>query len=94
MKINKIIETVIYCDDVQEMFNFYQNVFNFEVMSKHFPRSVFLRCGESVLVIMNRSMTSEEGQLPPKHGTIGAQHFALEVDDDQYEDRKKLFLEK
>ncbi len=94
MKINKIIETVIYCDDVEEMLNFYQDIFNFEVMQKSLPRGVFLRCGESVLVIMNRSMTSQETQLPPHHGATGAQHFAFEIDDDEYDDWKQLFIDK
>ncbi len=94
MKINKIIETVIYCDNVEEMFDFYQDVFHFEVIQKSFPRGVFLRCGESVLAIFNRSMTSQEGQLPPHHGTKGAQHFAFEIPDNEYEEWKKLFAEK
>lgn len=94
MKINRIIETVIYCDNVEEMFDFYQDLFKFEVIQKSFPRGVFMRCGESILAIFDRSMTSQEGQLPPHHGATGAQHFAFEIPDDEYEEWKKFFLEK
>jgi len=93
MKINKIIETVLYCDDVKEMLDFYQDLFNFPA-NKHLPRSVFLKCGENVLVIMNRSMTSQENQLPPHHGATGAQHIALEVEDSEYDEWKALFVKK
>lgn len=93
MKINKIIETVLYCDDVQVMLDFYQDLFNFPA-KKHLPRSVFLKCGENVLVIMNRSMTSQENQIPPHHGATGAAHIALEVDDSEYEEWKALFAKK
>ncbi len=94
MKINKIIETVIYCDNVEEMFDFYQGIFDFEIVHKSFPRGVFFRCGESILAIFDRSMTSQEGQLPPHHGATGAQHFAFEIPDDEYEVWKNRFTEK
>ena len=43
MKINRVIETAIYCDNVQEMFDFYQKFPGIEVIAKYLPRSVFLR---------------------------------------------------
>ena len=88
------METAIYCDDVQKVFNFYQNIFDFPVVQKSLPRSVFLRCGESILLIFNRSMTSQEGQLPPPHGATGSQHFSFEIPDNEYGDWEKLFSEK
>lgn len=93
MKINRIIETAIYCDDVPEMLEFYEKIFGFEVLGKFLPRLVFLKCGESLLAIFNRSMTSEAGQLAPHHGVTGAQHFAFEIDDNEYEDWKKHLIE-
>ncbi len=94
MKINKIIETAIYCDNVEEMFDFYQSVFDFEVIQKSLPRAVFLKAGESILIIFNRSLTSQEGQFVPPHGVTGAQHFAFEAPDEEYDNWKKLFIEK
>jgi catechol 2,3-dioxygenase-like lactoylglutathione lyase family enzyme len=94
MKINKIIETVLYCDDVEEMLVFYQNLFDFEILQKSLPRGVFLKCGESVLAIFNRSMTREGNQVAPAHGATGVQHMAFEVPDGEYEEWKKIFTEK
>ena len=94
MKVNKIIETVLYCDNVQEMFDFYQNVFNFEIIKADFPRGGFMWAGESVLGIFNRSMTSQDGQLPPHHGATGPQHFAFEIPDEKYDYWKNHLLKK
>lgn len=94
MKINKIIETVLYCDDVEEMLNFYQKYFGFEVLQKSLPRGVFLKCGESILAIFNRSMTSEDNQIAPGHGTTGVHHMAFEIPDGEYEEWKKSLTEK
>ncbi len=94
MKINKIVETAIYCDDVQGMLDFYKALPGIEVVAEYLPRLVFLKCGESLLAIFNRSMSSQDGQVAPHHGVNGAQHFAFEVPNSEYEDWKKLIAEK
>lgn len=88
MKINKIIETVLYSDNVEEMATFYQKIFGFKILQKSLPRGVFLQAGESVLAIFNRSMTTEGNQIAPSHGTVGATHMALEVPDGEYDEWK------
>ena len=95
MKISKISETAIYCDDVEEMLNFYQNLFAFPVIENSLPRAVFLQCGSNILAIFNRAMTAMPDQLPPAHGSTGPQHFALEISsDEEYDAWKARFLEK
>ena len=94
MKINKIIETVLYCDDVQEMLNFYQKFFGFEIMQKSLPRGVFLKCGESILAIFNRSMTRDGNQIAPSHSATGIQHMAFEIPDGEYEEWKNILIQK
>ena len=94
MQINKIIEAAIYCDNVDEMSEFYQQIFGFEVAMNSSPRGIFLRAGESMLIIFNRSMTSQEDQMVPHHGVTGAQHFAFEIPDGEYDDWKKTLLDK
>jgi catechol-2,3-dioxygenase len=94
MKINKIIETVLYCDDVKQMLDFYQDFFGFEILQNSLPRGVFLKAGESVLAIFNRSMTLESNAVAPVHGTTGTHHMAFEIPDGEYEDCKKTLIEK
>jgi catechol-2,3-dioxygenase len=94
MKINKIIETVLYCDDVKEMLDFYQNLFSFEILQESLPRGVFLKAGESVLAVFNRSLTIESNAVAPAHGTTGVHHMAFEIPDGEYEDCKKNLIEK
>jgi len=93
MKINKIIETAIYCDDVAEMVNFYKTVLGLELLRESSERSAFFSCGESVLVIFNRSSSVGEGRFAPSHGAVGAGHIALEVDNGTLENWKKIFEE-
>lgn len=95
MKISKIAEVSLYCDDVKPMLDFYQELFNFPVMMNSLPRSVFLEVGDNVLAIFNRSMTSMPTQMPPHHGANGVIHMAFEASsDDEYEEMKKLFIQK
>jgi catechol 2,3-dioxygenase-like lactoylglutathione lyase family enzyme len=93
MKINRIIETAIYCDDVDEMLEFYQRIFNLKLLLNSSPRAVFLKCGEGVLIIFNRTMTSKKGQLVPHHGITGAQHFAFDINDTEYDAWKAKLME-
>lgn len=91
LKINRVIETVLYCDDVSEMLSFYQEIFNFKLLMESSERGAFLSAGESVLILFNRTLTSVEGQKVPSHGASGVQHLAFEVDGGQLEDWKKYF---
>lgn len=94
MKINKIIETALYCDDVASLAFFYQDILNFSLIREVSDRGAFLRAGDSVLIIFNRELTLPEGQRVPSHGANGVQHIAFEVDNGGLEEWKNHLIKK
>lgn len=94
MKVNRIIETAIYCDSVPEMVPFYRHVFGFELLFDLSERGAFLKCGSSVLIIFNRALTSLRDHKVPSHGSTGPGHIALEIDNDTADGWRKELAEK
>jgi catechol 2,3-dioxygenase-like lactoylglutathione lyase family enzyme len=80
MKISRVIETALYCENVPEMVSFYQNLFDFPLLMEASDRGAFLGCGDSILIIFNRNLTTLESQRVPSHGSTGPGHTALEID--------------
>ena len=80
MRIQAIIETAIYVDDLQAAETFYGTVLGLRVMGKEPGRHVFFQVGEaSVLLAFLAEATLKGDQLPP-HGATGPGHFALGID--------------
>jgi len=80
VKIQAIIETAIYVNDLDAAENFYRNILGLQVIGKEPGRHVFFRVGESsVLLAFLADATLKSDQLPP-HGASGPGHFALGID--------------
>jgi catechol 2,3-dioxygenase-like lactoylglutathione lyase family enzyme len=80
MKIQAVIETAIYVDDLRTAEAFYQSILGLAVISREPGRSVFFQVGEaSVLLAFLAEDTLKGGQFPP-HGTTGPGHFALGIE--------------
>ena len=84
MKISRIKETCIYVADLQRTKEFYAHRLGLAVLSFIDGRHVFFRAGESVLLCFIAENTLQTKELPP-HGAIGAIHFALEVEREEYD---------
>jgi catechol 2,3-dioxygenase-like lactoylglutathione lyase family enzyme len=85
-----ILETVIYCDDLDRARQFYQGVIGLPLVSEEPGRHLFFRVGTSMLLIFNprqtRSATVRVGdQIIPRHGSDGPSHFAFQIDPAQLE---------
>lgn len=85
MKPKGILETALYCDDLDAAETFYRTLFDLELIAKQQDRHVFFRCGDGVLLIFNPSRTIEEsasidGATVPGHGATGPGHVAFAVD--------------
>lgn len=77
-----ILETSLYCRDLNAARNFYTSVLGFEVHSEVEGRHIFFRCGSGMLLLFNPDATSTEvrdikGQLIPVHGARGVGHIAF-----------------
>ncbi len=94
MKFKKIIETCIYCPDLQKMKDFYVDVLGLEVVTEEPERHLFLKAGKNMLLIFNpqRTLMENENIFPP-HGALtppSILHLAFEVSKEGYEEAKEL----
>jgi catechol 2,3-dioxygenase-like lactoylglutathione lyase family enzyme len=89
-RIEAIIETAIYVDDLEVAEGFYWDVLGLEVIGREPGRHVFFRVGDGVLLAFDPEATLKGDTLPP-HGTRGPGHFALGVRAESLDDwRRKL----
>jgi catechol 2,3-dioxygenase-like lactoylglutathione lyase family enzyme len=85
MKLNKIIETCLYAEDLDAAETFYSETLNLTLIRKEEGRHLFYRCGDSMLLIFNPGHTASEqtyvDEKPiPLHGANGATHIAFSAD--------------
>lgn len=87
MNISQIKETCLYCENLEEAKKFYEDKLGLEVINFLPDKHLFLRAGNSVLLIFNPS-DSKTKTSPPAHYSFGKQHFAFEVKKEEYEKTK------
>ena len=93
MEVIKIKETCIYVKDLAKAREFYHGVLAMPVIHYAEGKHVFLRAGESVLLLFNPE-DSKKKTSPPAHYASGKQHFAFEVDEAKYLECKEELIEK
>src|SRR5947209_832739 len=69
-RIEAIVETAIYVDDLDAAEAFYRDVLGLEVIGKESGRHVFFRVGDGVLLAFGAEATLRGDKLPP-HGSTG-----------------------
>jgi len=90
VRIQAIIETAIYVDDLQAAETFYGTVLDLRVIGKEPGRHVFFQVGEaSVLLAFLAEATLKGDQLPP-HGASGPGHFALGIEVEAFDAWRNL----
>lgn len=92
MKAKRIFETIIYSDDLDKAKSFYADILNLDLVSES---DLFLafRLPQSVLLVFNPKISSEENRPVPSHGTIGSGHVAFAASHEEI-DQWKLHFEK
>jgi catechol-2,3-dioxygenase len=97
LKFGKIVETCIYSFDLKVMKDFYVNCLGLDLVSEEEGRHVFLKAGKSMLLIFNPENTRlADNSIFPVHGAItppSSIHFALEIDEVDYETTKNILLQ-
>src|SRR5262249_55775832 len=92
LKINTVVETAIYADDLAAAEKFYTDVIGLTVIGKDPDRRVFFQVGEaSVLLVFLASNTLKTN---PPHGATGAGHIALGIDRELFEPWRAALLAK
>ena len=85
-----ILETVVYCPDLDAAREFYEGVLGLELVSTEPGRHHFFRVGSAMLLVFNPQETSQAtvrigNQMIPRHGGSGASHFAFDLKPSQLE---------
>jgi catechol 2,3-dioxygenase-like lactoylglutathione lyase family enzyme len=82
MRPRAVLETVLYCPDLDAAREFYTGVLGLELAAAQTERHVFLRCGDGMLLLFNPEHTSRvavpiAGTVVPLHGGRGPGHMAF-----------------
>jgi catechol 2,3-dioxygenase-like lactoylglutathione lyase family enzyme len=74
----RILETVLYADDLEAAERFYGAVLGMDVIQRS-DLFITLRCGEGVLLVFDPEKSSKAGRSVPAHGARGPGHIAFAV---------------
>lgn len=78
-RIEAVVETGIYADDLEQAERFYRDVLGLEPVASEAGRHVFFRVGEVSMLLVFRPDSTLKGDHLPAHGSRGAGHFALGI---------------
>jgi catechol 2,3-dioxygenase-like lactoylglutathione lyase family enzyme len=82
MRLKSILETSLYCVDLDAAEKFYGKILGLEQIGSKKGRHVFFKCGRGVLLIFNPAhtgtvQTAVGGVQIPRHGATGPGHLAF-----------------
>lgn len=92
----RIMETVLYANDLSSIEAFYSGALGLPLVSADEDRHRFFQCGDAMLLVFDPEVTSEEvveveDQMIPQHGARGPGHIAFAVLESELADwREKL----
>jgi catechol 2,3-dioxygenase-like lactoylglutathione lyase family enzyme len=76
--IKRVLETILYVDDLEAAERFYGEVLGLELDSRQPRLFVFFRCGEAMLLLFEPEAASA-GRSVPAHGARGPGHACFAV---------------
>jgi len=87
MRAARVLETVLYADDLDAARSFYGDVLGLDHVATEPGRHVFFRCGDQVVLIFNPDKTEippAADALPvPPHGARGVGHLCFAANADE-----------
>ncbi len=83
MRVEQVLETCLYVDDLRAAEEFYSRVLGLELYSRVEGRHVFFRCGDGVFLLFDPAETERPGGQVPTHGARGPGHVAFRMEDDE-----------
>ncbi|MCR9116345.1 MAG: VOC family protein [bacterium] len=75
----RILETCLYCPDLEAAANFYRDVLGLSLVSQEPGRHLFFRCSGGMLLLFNAEACSHPGGDIPHHGATGPGHVAFAI---------------
>ena len=79
LRLETIVETSIYSDDLDGMEAFYSGLMNLNVITREAGRHVFFSVGPGSVLLIFKPGTTLHGHLLPAHGSTGPGHVAFGV---------------
>ena len=79
--IDRVLETILYVDDLDAAARFYGDVLGLELDSRKDGLFVFFRCGDGMLLLFEPQAAST-GRSVPAHGASGPGHVCFAVGED------------
>ncbi len=85
---DRILETVLYCDDLEKSGIFYEKVIRLNLVSSQPDRHRFYQLQQGMLLLFRAHVTKSEtvtvaGKTIPKHGMLGNGHLAFATEPEQ-----------
>lgn len=93
MQFKQIKETCLYIRDLEKAREFYHKRLGMPEISYVEGKHLFLRVGQSVLLLFNPDDSRQKTSPPPHYGS-GRQHVAFEVSAEDYNSAKAEMSEK
>jgi catechol 2,3-dioxygenase-like lactoylglutathione lyase family enzyme len=84
LKIQGVIETAIYVDDLAATETFYGNILGLPVIGKEPGRHIFFQVGDSSVLLAFLAQATIKGDQLPAHGAKGPGHFALGIEPEMF----------
>jgi catechol 2,3-dioxygenase-like lactoylglutathione lyase family enzyme len=85
LKIEGVVETAVYVDDLQAAEAFYRTVLGLSLLGKEPGHHVFFRVGDNQVLLAFRAEATLKGDLLPSHGATGPGHFALAIEAEAFD---------
>lgn len=76
--IDRVLETILYVDDLEAARAFYQVVLGLELYSQKHGVFIFFRCGQGMLLLFNPEAAARNESIPA-HGASGPGHVCFAV---------------
>lgn len=81
MKVNEILESCLYVDDLEKAKAFYRDVVGLDLFEHHAARHLFWKCGHRMLLLFLAQQSDRPDSDVPRHGASGPGHVAFAVPD-------------
>lgn len=79
--IDRVLETVLYVDDLDQAERFYGDVLGLQLDSRHAGLFAFFRCGDGMLLLFEPNAAAT-GRNVPAHGAKGPGHVCFALPED------------
>jgi catechol 2,3-dioxygenase-like lactoylglutathione lyase family enzyme len=83
--IDRVLETILYVDDLRAALGFYGELLGLELDSKKDGLFVFFKCGDGMLLLFEPNAAGT-GRNVPAHGAKGPGHACFAVAEDDLDD--------